>query len=136
MKTTVIGHSSVTSFDSSAEMWEHLQQIGKQVRERKPTPLENYPEPWRPIIESAAAYMKIAYDVKPNGNFRHSEKKRSMAEDQLRLLGEAIDATGGFGLMQSVYAAIEDVYPNLRYSFGGAMRCLECTWDGIGDWQG
>ncbi len=124
------------SFGSGEEMLKFMHQEAKRVRERKPTPLETYPEDVRPIIESAAEYMKIAYDVKPNGNFKHSAKRRNAAEDQLHRLGEALNATGGFELMQAVYTAIEDVHPDLRYSYGSAMRCLECTWSGIGRWQG
>lgn len=128
--------SMMFSFSSAEEMFEFMQQEGKRIRERKPTPLEDYPEEIRPVIESAAAYMKIAYDVKPNGNFKHPAKRRNAAEDQLRRLGKALDEAGGFVLMQAVYAAIEDVYPDLRYRYGSAMRCLECTWSGIGRWQG
>jgi len=128
--------STIFGFGSTEEMFEFMQQEAKRIRERKPTPLEAYPEEIRPVIESAAAYMKIAYDVKPNGNFKHPAKHRRAAEDQLRRLGKALDEAGGFGLMQAVYAAIEDVHPDLRNSYGCAMRCLECTWSGIGRWQG
>ena len=128
--------STMFSFGSAEEMFEFMRREAKRMRERKPTPLEAYPEEIRTVIESAAAYMKIAYDVKSNGDFKHPAKRRKAAEDQLRRLGKALNEAGGFELMQAVYAAIEDVHPDLRNGYGCAMRCLECTWSGIGRWQG
>lgn len=124
------------SFNSAEEMMEFMDREAKRVRDRKPTPLEAYPEGFRPVIESAAIYMKIAYEVNPNGNPKNPKKRRNTATAQLRCLARALNEMGGFELMQAVYAAIEDVHPELRYSYGGAMRCLECTWSGIGRWEG
>lgn len=124
------------SFDNPDDFIAALKQESKQIRERKPAPIEKYPKNSRDVIETAARDLVVACAETPNGRYKSRAKDRQAAEQRLRTLGEYFNALGGMPLMQAIYAAVEDVHPELRYANGSPMRCLEALWSGIGEWEG
>jgi len=72
---------------------------------------------------------------KPGGKF--DETNRNI---RAREIGEELNRTGGFQLMQTVHrlvdAAVTDAIKRGTHPITGSSRSLDIAWDGVGDWRG
>lgn len=99
-------------------------------RDRQPAPFTPPPRVESPqdrLIRSAADRLLEIYRLQ--GGFLTTSN--SPLEREIRQIGSALDAAGGFELMVMVHSEFQR-----RCEVPGGPRNLEFMWHGIGRWQG